>query len=494
MDQPPSTAGSETAATAETTPAAGEGAGGRFRVRHRTLDLAGHTVERNMWILAGPLIAERLLQSVVDAADMAMVGRVGAAAVAAVGLSNQLSMIATGVFDAIRVGTTSVIARRVGAGRYSEAQKILRQSLLIAAAIGIFSFIFFAANARGSLRMMGAAEDVVLQGIGYFWWKGLSLVFEFITMTFAASLRGSGNTRLPMIVGVAVNLINVAGNYVLSVATTASRRLAQRVPAWQPPSPGLLGMIIIIGLTSWGHNSSKRMAARLLPARPGSPGNGHADRASRLRRTPDPTRSPDPLYSCHLRPRHERLCRPPDRPAHRIDLTDNRFQLRRCYDHPGRAVSWAAATRTKRKKPREKPSESPRWRWVALGCFSSSALRRSLGYSSPTTCGHRHGHGRATHCCRRSAIHGHQSCAGRRPARSWRHEVGHVHHWDQRLDDTCVRHLPTCSGPGAWPQWRMVRDGRGPRVAVSAISVEIPHRMLEGHCRLGTVRLSPPDI
>ncbi|HHY18077.1 MAG TPA: hypothetical protein GX524_08365, partial [Firmicutes bacterium] len=56
----------------------------RVRSRPRHLDLENHTIEQNIWSLAVPLIAERLLQSVVDAADMAMVGRVGAASVAAV--------------------------------------------------------------------------------------------------------------------------------------------------------------------------------------------------------------------------------------------------------------------------------------------------------------------------------------------------------------------------------------------------------------------------
>ncbi|HHW26720.1 MAG TPA: MATE family efflux transporter [Firmicutes bacterium] len=185
------------------------------RPRFKGLDLENHTIEQNLWILAGPLIAERLLQSVVDAADMAMCGRVGAAAVTAVGLSNQISMIATGFFDAIRVGTTSIVARRIGAGNYEDAQRTLRQSLLIAAAIGVVAFLVFSVYSGNALRLMGAEQDVINQGVRYFWWKGLSLVFEFVTMTFAASLRGSGNTRLPMYVGVVVNLLNLAGNYLL---------------------------------------------------------------------------------------------------------------------------------------------------------------------------------------------------------------------------------------------------------------------------------------
>jgi putative MATE family efflux protein len=218
--------------------------------RRRALDLAGHTIEQNLWILAGPLIAERLLQSTVDAADMAMVGRVGASAVAAVGLSNQISMIATGFFDAIRVGTTSVIARRVGAGRFDEAQRTLRQSLLIAACLGFISFMFFSVYAGGSLKMMGAAPDVIAMGVRYFWWKGLSLCFEYVTMTFAAGLRGSGHTELPMYVGTVVNLLNLCGNYVLINGHYGFPRLGAEGAGLSTAFARFIGMLLITYLVS----------------------------------------------------------------------------------------------------------------------------------------------------------------------------------------------------------------------------------------------------
>lgn len=222
--------------------------------RKRRIDLAGHTIEQNLWVLAGPLVAERLLQALVDAADMAMVGRVGASAVAAVGLSNQISMIATGFFDAIRVGTTSVIARRVGAGRLDEAQKTLRQSLLIAAALGAVSFLVFSVYAAGSLKLMGAQSDVVAMGVRYFWWKGLSLCFEYVTMTFAAGLRGSGRTDLPMYVGMVVNLLNLGGNYVLINGHYGFPRLEAEGAGLSTAFARGVGMLLIIYLVSSKRN------------------------------------------------------------------------------------------------------------------------------------------------------------------------------------------------------------------------------------------------
>lgn len=215
----------------------------------RSLDLETRTIEDNIRILALPLVAERLLQSVVDAADMAMVGRVGAAAVTAVGLSNQLSMVATGVYDAIRVGTTAVVARRVGAGRFEDARQTLRQSLLIAGAIGLVSFLVISVFSRSSLAFMGAAPDVILQGVRYFWWKGLSLVFEYMTMTFAAALRGSGDTRLPMYVGTVVNVLNLGGNYVLIGGNLGFPRLGAEGAGVATAFARFCGMLMIVFLT-----------------------------------------------------------------------------------------------------------------------------------------------------------------------------------------------------------------------------------------------------
>lgn len=218
------------------------------RARRRALDLAQYTIEQNIWILALPLIAERLLRAIVDAVDMAMVGRVGASSVAAVGLSNQISMIATGFFDAIRVGTTSVVARRIGAGKFQQAQQTLRQSLLIAGAIGITAFFLIYVLADQGLLLMGAEKDVVSQGARYFRWKGLSLFFEFVTMTFAAALRGAGDTRLPMYVGITVNLLNITGNYLLIGGNFGFPRLETEGAGIATAFARFVGMIVIIFL------------------------------------------------------------------------------------------------------------------------------------------------------------------------------------------------------------------------------------------------------
>jgi putative MATE family efflux protein len=215
----------------------------------RYLDLENHTIEQNIWILALPLIAERLLQSVVDAADMVMVGRVGAASVAAVGLSNQIAFIATSFYDAIRVGTTAVVARRIGAGEYNKAQATLRQSLILAFLLGLVAFVLISGFAGPSLELLGAESDVMEQGVPYSYWKGLSLLFEFVTMTFTAALRGYGNARLPMYVGILVNGTNLLGNYALISGNWGFPALGTEGAGIATAFARFLGMIFIVLLT-----------------------------------------------------------------------------------------------------------------------------------------------------------------------------------------------------------------------------------------------------
>lgn len=221
------------------------------------IDLERHSIDQNIWILAGPLIAERVLQALVDAADMAMVGRVGEAAVAAVGLSNQLSMFATSFYDAIRVGTTAVVARRIGQGLFEESRQTLRQSLIIAALLGIAAFVVLSSFAAESLAFMGAENDVIAEGVPYFFWKGVSLLFMFGSMTFNAALRGAGEARIPLYSGIVVNTLNLFGNYVLIEGRWGFPRMGTEGAGLSTAISRLAGLLVLIILITIRSNPLK---------------------------------------------------------------------------------------------------------------------------------------------------------------------------------------------------------------------------------------------
>ncbi|MCR4401285.1 MAG: MATE family efflux transporter [Firmicutes bacterium] len=172
-------------------------------------------IRRRVIDLAGPALVEMFLVTLVGMADMIMVGRIGPAAIAAVGLTNQPMFLAQAVFMALNVGTTAVIARAVGAGMREVANDALRQSFMLTVMMGIGVSVLGVLSARGVIVLMGAEEDVIPLGAAYMRIVAAGLVFMLLTMNVAAALRGAGDTTTPMKVNTFCNVLNVIGNYVL---------------------------------------------------------------------------------------------------------------------------------------------------------------------------------------------------------------------------------------------------------------------------------------
>ena len=84
---------------------------------------------RQMMDLALPAMVQEALQTVVQYADAAMVGQLGAAASAAVGLTTPVGWLINAPLFAMGTGFLSCMARYLGAGRQEEARRASAQSL-----------------------------------------------------------------------------------------------------------------------------------------------------------------------------------------------------------------------------------------------------------------------------------------------------------------------------------------------------------------------------
>lgn len=172
-------------------------------------------VRRQVLQLAGPSLVEMALVSFVNMADMMMVGRLGPAAIAAVGLTNQPVFFAMAVFIALNVGTTAVIARAIGAGEDQVANDAMRQSLMLVIAMGLVVSALGFAFAGNVLKFMGAEADVVPLGTSYMRIIAAGGPFMVVAMSLTAALRGAGDTVSPMKANMVANITNVVGNYLL---------------------------------------------------------------------------------------------------------------------------------------------------------------------------------------------------------------------------------------------------------------------------------------
>ena len=178
-------------------------------------ELSADGLKKKVLTLAWPALVEMMLISLVSMADMIMVGRIGPAAIASVGLTNQPMFFAMAVFMALNVGTTAIVARSIGAKDVKGATDAARQSFMITVLMGLTVSTLAYFSAPYVLYFMNAEAEVIAVGTIYFRIVGLGLFFGTLSMSAGAVLRGSGDTKTPMKINMVANVINVTGNYLL---------------------------------------------------------------------------------------------------------------------------------------------------------------------------------------------------------------------------------------------------------------------------------------
>jgi multidrug resistance protein, MATE family len=171
--------------------------------------------QRRVLTLATPIIGENLLQTLVGAVDTFMVARLGAAAVAGVGIGFELVFFIISILSAIDIGATVLVSQAIGAGLQERANRLARQAivwgLLMAIPVSIGMFV----AAPTLIGLFGAAPDVTAAATTYLQVTAATSIALFLSFVCGAVLRGAGDSRTPLQAAVLANIVNVIVAYVL---------------------------------------------------------------------------------------------------------------------------------------------------------------------------------------------------------------------------------------------------------------------------------------
>lgn len=170
---------------------------------------------RTVFAIAGPVVAELILTSITQLVDTIMVGRLGAFAISAVGLTHQPRFVMLTTFIALNVGATALVARFKGQGNQKDADIATVQSIILAVVMAIVLTIPGLIFARDMLLFIGAGQDTIEPAIRYFSILMIGFIPTVLPITISALLRGVGETRISMKYNIVANLLNVVFNYVL---------------------------------------------------------------------------------------------------------------------------------------------------------------------------------------------------------------------------------------------------------------------------------------
>jgi putative MATE family efflux protein len=136
-------------------------------VRGSHQDYTSVNLNRAILLLAVPMVLEMALESLFAVVDVAWVSRLGADAVATVGLTESVLSLVFAVAMGLSLSTTAMVARRIGEkdpeGAAVSAVQAIFLGLFVSVAIGVPCGIF----APNVLRLMGATPAIVSVGSGY---------------------------------------------------------------------------------------------------------------------------------------------------------------------------------------------------------------------------------------------------------------------------------------------------------------------------------------
>ena len=142
--------------------------------------------------------------------DTWFLGQVGDRELAAFGFGFPILMIVTSVAIGLGAGTSSVVARAIGAGDHRRARRLATDSLFLGFLITLVICVIGISTINPLFRLLGAPEDMLPMIRSFMTILYSGVPFVVVGMVGMASMRATGDTRLPSMLMVIAALLNVA--------------------------------------------------------------------------------------------------------------------------------------------------------------------------------------------------------------------------------------------------------------------------------------------
>ena len=181
----------------------------REALRGSHQDYTQGNLNRAILLLAIPMVLEMVLESLFAVTDVFWVGRLGANAVATVGITESMLALVMAIGMGVAMSTTAMVARRIGEKDPEDAAIAGVQAVMLGLAISLIIGVPAGIYAPELLRLMGASPEIVSLGTGY---ARIALGgCGAIIMLFLnnAIFRGAGDAAIAMRLLWVSNIINL---------------------------------------------------------------------------------------------------------------------------------------------------------------------------------------------------------------------------------------------------------------------------------------------
>lgn len=184
-----------------------------------------HDSLREIWALSWPVMLSQALLNLVGLVDIAMVGRLGAGSVAAVGYATQFFHLAQSVLFAVGFACVALMAHAIGAGDTARARHALAACLLVSLTTAAALTAAMGAFPGPLLALLGAEPAVADAAIPYLRLVLASSLLLAVCMTLEFGMRADRDSRTPMRIAAVVTVVKIAGNALLIFGVAGFPRL-----------------------------------------------------------------------------------------------------------------------------------------------------------------------------------------------------------------------------------------------------------------------------
>ena len=203
----------------------------------------------SLYKIAAPITIQYFMMNFLNMIDVMMIGQLGDAPVAAVGLGNQINFVLFLLLFGISSGASVFAAQYWGKKDTANIRKVLGVCL-IASLLGgtIFAIVVFCMPGM-ALSIFSKDPEVIRLGSEYLKIAGLSGIGLAITSSYAAILRATQNVKLPMVATIIALSLNTVLNYCLIFGNFGFPRLGVEGAAIATAISRTLESLILIFLT-----------------------------------------------------------------------------------------------------------------------------------------------------------------------------------------------------------------------------------------------------